>query len=111
MFHRKDNITQHQAILIEKTIFHTNDSSLAVRKLYQMRRGMYNTHTTKDTNYKSYQMTFMTKSGTKEYYVERGIYQSIKINALGTLTVNRDLFVRFDVEKIATKEDVKALNW
>lgn len=108
---RKPKLISEQAILIEKKVIASHDERAEFKNLFDMRKGMYNTATSKKTNHHVYFLIFMTKKGRRKYDVEPNVYSTIKINSLGMLTSNREVFVSFDYKKIATEEDVKHLNW
>ena len=111
MIRRKDKIQTCDAILVEKMILRTHDDAQDIRSLMRMRRGVYHELDRTTAEGKAYRLVFMTKKGHKTYYVSSSTYQQIKLNALGRLMVSRDMYVSFDVIKIATEEDVKTLGW
>jgi len=110
-FKRKPKIIKEQAILIEKKVVASHDERAEFKNLFDMRRGMYNTATSKKTNHHVYYLIFMTKKGRRKYDVEQNVYSTIKINSLGMLTSNREVFVSFELDKIASKTDVESLGW
>ena len=104
-------LVSEQAVLIEKKILNSHDKSKEIRNLYSMKLGTYNTNTSSKTENKVFSLIFMTKKGEITFYVDNKTYYDIKIDSLGILTRNKDMFVSFDFEKIATKEDVIRLDW
>ena len=112
MFGKKKSIERAtQAILIEKKIFKSHDHGRETRKLMSMRKGTYNIHFVKNSNNLVYCLIFMTEKGTVTMYVDNPTYYGIKLNSLGILTSNKDNFVSFETQKIATEVDVRQLNW
>jgi len=111
MFQRKSRIIQEQAILIEKKVFSRHDDAKEIRNLARMRRGFYHYSTAEKTDSMVYYLAFMTKKGRRVCYVDNPVYNHIKIDSLGILTTDKEVFVSFDFEKIATQDDVLRLNW
>lgn len=112
MFLKKQKpIQSEQAILIEKKIFNSHDDANEIKNLYKMKWGTYNINTSKNSDNKVYFIRFMTKKGKLYFYVDNTTYYNIKIDSLGILTRKNDVFISFELEKIATQEDVRKLNW
>jgi len=76
-----------------------------------MRWGKFNINTNKWSDKIVYFLSFMTKKGKRYFCVDSSTFHSIKLDSLGLLKTNRDLFVSFELDKIATEEDVRQLDW
>lgn len=108
---RKPKIITEKAVLTQKKILNFHDHGMEVKKLYRMKYAIYNKDTEPSADRTIYQLTFMTQKGELIFFVNNPTYHQIKIDSLGILTRNRDLFVSFEVEKIATRSDVESLSW
>jgi len=110
-FKRKPKIISEKAVLVEKKILNFHDHAIEVKKLYRMKYALYNKDIEPDADRTIYQLTFMTKKGELLFFVNNPTYHQIKIDSLGVLTRNRDLFISFDLEKIASRSDIEKLSW
>lgn len=108
---RRDKIHELRAVLIEKRILKVHDDAKEARNLIKMKYALYKQGDETFQGKAAYELKFMTDKGVLVFYVSNVQYNSIKLNALGTLTKNRDLLISFETEKIATEEDAKNLGW
>lgn len=108
----KKKIRTEKAILIEKKIITSSKKTNEAVNIVKMKYGIYDSLSPKNKiKTHEYYFYFMTKRGKLTFKVDPQIYHNVKLDSLGLLQRTSNKFISFNFDKIATKSDIKLLEW